>query len=296
MYKIIGADQKEYGPVTADRIQQWIAQGRVNSQTKVQAEGGEWKALGEFPEFATALASAVPPLPGAPSYPTAPSHPAAPTGPPAKTSGLAIASLVLGILGMFTCGTTALVGLILGIVSLVKVKKSNGGGQGIALAGTIISGAFLLMIPIWAAMFLPALAKAKQRAMTINCVNNMKQLALAVRIYAGDNGDRFPSATNWCDAIKTDLGSEKVFQCPAAENQNERCHYAYNARLTGMEQKNIDPSTVLFFETEGGWDVSGGPERMLRPSRHGRVYVVAFADGSVRQMTSDQLAGLRWNP
>lgn len=292
MYKIIGADQKEYGPVTAEKIQQWIAQGRVNAQTRVQGEGGEWKALGEFPEFATALASAVPPLPAARSYPVAPS------GPPAKTSGLAIASLVLGILGLFTCGGTALVGLILGIVSLAKVKKSNGamGGQGLALAGTIISAAFLLMIPIWAAMFLPALAKAKQRAMTIQCVNNMKQLALAVRIYSGDHNDHFPEATNWCDAIKTDIGSEKVFQCPAAENRNERCHYAYNSRLAGMEQKNIDPSTVLFFETEGGWDVSGGPERTLPLSRHGRLFVVAFADGSVRQMTSSQLAGLRWNP
>jgi hypothetical protein len=290
MYKIIGADQKEYGPVTAEQIQRWITQGRVNAQTKVQAEGGEWKALSEFPEFATAAAS-IPPLPAAPP------GPAAPSAPPAKASGLAIASLVLGICGLFTCGATALVGLILGIVSLVKAKKSNGalGGQGIALAGTIISAAFLLMLPIWAAMMLPALAKAKQRALTIQCVNNMKQLALAVRIYSGDHNDHFPEATNWCDAIKTYVGSEKVFQCPAGD-ANERCHYAYNARLSGLAEKPLDPSTVLFFETEGGWNVSGGPERMLHPSRHGRLYVVATADGSVQQVTDYQLARLRWNP
>jgi hypothetical protein len=291
MYKIIGADQKEYGPVTAEKIQQWIAQGRVNAQTRIQAEGGEWKPLGEFPEFATAAASAAPPLS------TTPLGPPAPPAPPTKTSGLAVASLVLGILGLFSCGATALVGLILGIVSLVKVKKSNGalGGQGLALAGTIISAAFLLMLPIWAAMMLPALAKAKQRALTIQCVNNTKQLALAVRIYSGDNNDHFPQATNWCDAIKTDVGSEKVFQCPAGD-ATERCHYAYNARLAGMEQKSINPSTVLLFETGGGWNVSGGPELMLHASRHGRLYIVAFADGSVQQMTSSQLAGLRWNP
>lgn len=291
MYKIIGADQQEYGPVTAEQIQRWIAQGRVNAQTKVQAEGGEWKALSEFPEFATAAAS-VPPLPAA-----APGPPAPPAR-PAKTSGLAIASLILGICGIFTCGATALVGLILGIVSLVKIKKSNGalGGQGNALAGTIISAAFLLMLPIWAAMMLPALAKAKQRALTIQCVNNMKQLALAVRIYSGDHNDHFPQATNWCDAIKTDVGTERVFRCPAAENQNERCNYAYNSRLAGMEEKNIGPSTVLFFETDGGWNVNGGPELMVHPSRHGRLYVVATADGSVQQVTESQLARLRWNP
>ncbi len=57
MYKIIGADGKEYGPVNADQIRQWIAEGRVNAQTKAQAEGSaEWTPLGEFPEFNEALA------------------------------------------------------------------------------------------------------------------------------------------------------------------------------------------------------------------------------------------------
>ena len=67
---------------------------------------------------------------------------------------------------MFTCGITALAGLICGIVAMVKVKNSGGklGGGGLALAGTIVSGIFLLMIPIFAAMLLPALASAKQKA------------------------------------------------------------------------------------------------------------------------------------
>jgi hypothetical protein len=56
MYKIIGADQKEYGPVTSDQIRQWIADQRANAQTRVRAEGEqEWKTLAECPEFADAL-------------------------------------------------------------------------------------------------------------------------------------------------------------------------------------------------------------------------------------------------
>jgi hypothetical protein len=61
MYKIIGADQKEYGPVTADQLRQWIAEGRVSLQTQVLPEGAtEWKALGALPEFATASPAPVP--------------------------------------------------------------------------------------------------------------------------------------------------------------------------------------------------------------------------------------------
>ena len=56
MFKIIGADQKEYGPVTADQINAWILEGRANGQTLVQAIGSsEWKPLSGLAEFATAL-------------------------------------------------------------------------------------------------------------------------------------------------------------------------------------------------------------------------------------------------
>src|SRR5690348_15864353 len=66
MYKIIGGDQKEYGPVTADELRLWIAEGRLNGQSRVWAEGtSEWQTLSTFPEFADALqaqvGSAVPP-------------------------------------------------------------------------------------------------------------------------------------------------------------------------------------------------------------------------------------------
>ena len=53
MYKIIGADQKQYGPVSADEMGKWIAEGRVNAQTLIQAEGQtDWRTLSTYPEFA----------------------------------------------------------------------------------------------------------------------------------------------------------------------------------------------------------------------------------------------------
>ncbi len=56
MYKIIGADSREYGPVTADQLRQWIAEGRANAQTRVQLEGNaEWKTVAELPEFSDTL-------------------------------------------------------------------------------------------------------------------------------------------------------------------------------------------------------------------------------------------------
>ena len=76
MYKIIGADQKEYGPVTADQIHAWITEGRVNGQTSIWVEGAtEWKPLATFPEFAPLLTSQPPVLSPLPSYGAQPGMP-----------------------------------------------------------------------------------------------------------------------------------------------------------------------------------------------------------------------------
>src|SRR6185312_13105101 len=59
MYKIIGADQKQYGPISGDQIRQWISEGRVNGQTMACAEGTDaWKPLEQFPEFGFTAAPA----------------------------------------------------------------------------------------------------------------------------------------------------------------------------------------------------------------------------------------------
>jgi hypothetical protein len=67
MYKIIGGDQKEYGPVSEQELRNWIGEGRLNAQSMIWVEGAaEWQPLSAFPEFAEALrlqaGSASPPV------------------------------------------------------------------------------------------------------------------------------------------------------------------------------------------------------------------------------------------
>ena len=140
MYYLIGADQKEYGPVAADEVRAWIAEGRANGQTLARLEGGPWKPLSTLPEFAAALGAAPQPAPPVPLAQ------ASLTGRAPETNGLAVAGLVMGILsttiGLVCCGLVFnILGIIFSSVALSQIKRSPGQqtGRNLAMVGLVLS-------------------------------------------------------------------------------------------------------------------------------------------------------------
>ena len=95
MYRIIGKDGQQYGPVTADQLRGWIAENRANAQPLVQTDGSqEWKPLGSLPEFAADLKP--PPMSAMP--------PPTITPPPATSNPRASNKLAAGLCGILLGG------------------------------------------------------------------------------------------------------------------------------------------------------------------------------------------------
>jgi prepilin-type N-terminal cleavage/methylation domain-containing protein len=76
----------------------------------------------------------------------------------------------------------------------------------------------IAIIAILAAMLLPALAAAKRKAQRINCVNNLKQVGLAFRVWEGDNNDQYPMAVTYTAGGASDYVQHNTQAVPANLN------------------------------------------------------------------------------
>ncbi len=139
MYRIIGADGREYGPATADQVRGWITEGRVDAQTRIMAEGtAQWKPLTEYLEFAPMHARTTPPLsvPGPISIALTP-----------RNNSMAVMGMVMGVLSI-TCGMCCcygfpfnVLGIIFSLVALAQIGNNPQSQQGrpLAIAGLVLS-------------------------------------------------------------------------------------------------------------------------------------------------------------
>ena len=170
----------------------------------------------------------------------------------------------------------------------------------------------IAVIAVLAAMLLPALASAKKKAQRINCVNNLKQLGLAYRIWEGDNGDKYPMAVftinsgadtfRYFQVMSNELSTPKILVCPAdtrtaaanfARLKNQNVSY-----FVGLDASDAYPQRFL----SGDRNITGpaAPENgILKLVPGGSVSWTAeihvnqgnlgLTDGSVWQYSNSQL-------
>lgn len=103
----------------------------------------------------------------------------------------------------------------------------------------------IAIIAILAAMLLPALSKAKAKAKTTTCVNNSKQIALAMFMYLGDNSDQLPVLNNGRFGA---YGTNWWFNILDQGNYMTKSTTSNNVwRCSAVRDQDIGPDVVAYF-------------------------------------------------
>lgn len=146
MYRIVGNDNREYGPTSAANLRQWVAEGRANGQSMVSFENDPWKMLATFPEFHDLFSglggipprlSSVPPL-GSDSIRTR------------RANGCAVGGFICACVGLLPCCCSpfAIAGLAFSVAGYYQIQHEPhrySTSQSLAFAGIIISILGLLL-------------------------------------------------------------------------------------------------------------------------------------------------------
>jgi hypothetical protein len=221
--------------------------------------------------------------------------------PQPKRQGLAIGSLVCGILSFVCFGPFAgIPAIVMGHKAYRSARQAPDqyAGQGLAVAGLVLGYLNSLLfaialLAILAGMLLPALAQAKSKAQSISCMNNMKQIGLGFRIWATDHQDRFPFnvSTNAVGGgkagdvldepvrifqmLSNELANPKVLVCPADRSKHPAATFGA-----------LDPSSISYdLDTSPEVSPAAPQEVLARCPIHGHEL---HCDGSVQQT--------RWRP
>ncbi len=211
---------QECGPFTVDHVRANLANGIYQLSDLAWHEGAAgWLPLSTVPGFGDTLPGGI--------------HPSA-----ARTSGLAITSLVLGILALPTLGLTAIPAVICGHFALGKIKRSAGAqsGGGLAIAGLVTGyfGFLILGITVIAAvagLTAPMVIRQRKKADQAEVIGNARSIGVALFEFKAEYG-KFPDDVT-AQAVADGTQTAKV----SGSTANDRFRQLIRAGIVQSERQ-----------------------------------------------------------
>jgi hypothetical protein len=156
-----------------------------------------------------------------------------------------------------------------------------------------IAIAVLILVGIFYHSFSPSVKPIKSLFPTrFQCSTNMQNLTKALIAYADQNEGFLPVAENWCDILVDRPGVKKsMFKCKEADDPSTA--FSININVAGKNLAQLDPNMVMLFESDAGWNSSGGPELAIA-DRHTKGSNFSFVNGEVFFIMKEAFDKLTW--
>lgn len=138
----------------------------------------------------------------------------------------------------------------------------------------------IAILSVLAAILFPVFSSPHRSSPRSLCTSHVKQLTMALQMYAVDHEDRLPPAFAWHDAISPYVKSSVIWACPSRKEQKPA--YSFNALLhLGKLSPTVSPDVPMVFESMiGRWNASDLGASFVTPHRGGGV--VGYTDGHVK--------------
>jgi prepilin-type N-terminal cleavage/methylation domain-containing protein len=198
--------------------------------------------------------------------------------------------------------------------NFMKPRCSKNQNRGLTLLEVLV---VIFLLAIIAALLLPALSRPKTHA-RLSCVNNLKEISLAFRIWEGDNGDFYPMAVSCTNGgtmeqaatgnvaavfgvMSNELSTPKILFCPADEDHFEATNFSEEITaknisyfINVVDATEANPQMLL--TGDDNFEINGVPVKsgilelttnnpvFWTNTRHKLVGNVAITDGSVQQL------------
>jgi predicted Zn finger-like uncharacterized protein/prepilin-type processing-associated H-X9-DG protein len=141
---------------------------------------------------ATPVAPPPPPPPPAGAYERQAAYAAHPPVAPLKNNGMAVASLIVGIVSFCIPIIGSVVAIVLGVLGLTRTKDPAVGGKGMAITGIVLGALSVFVMPCLISIMLPSLNRARETANRVKCASNMRQIGQALMSYSANNRGALP--------------------------------------------------------------------------------------------------------